>query len=58
MSRYLGLSNDEIANTFEEWNKGDLDSYLIEITRDIFRKKDEETGKVSPFLSLQKDSIL
>eukprot|EP01129_Flabellula_baltica_P010966 TRINITY_DN470_c0_g1_i1.p1 TRINITY_DN470_c0_g1~~TRINITY_DN470_c0_g1_i1.p1 ORF type:complete len:487 (-),score=150.76 TRINITY_DN470_c0_g1_i1:12-1472(-) len=41
----LGLNNDEIADVFEEWNKGDLDSYLIEITTDIFRKKDEETGE-------------
>jgi 6-phosphogluconate dehydrogenase len=38
----LGLSNEEIHNVFNEWNKGDLDSYLIEITRDIFSKKDEE----------------
>jgi 6-phosphogluconate dehydrogenase len=38
----LGLSNEEIHNVFDEWNKGDLDSYLIEITRDIFAKKDEE----------------
>jgi 6-phosphogluconate dehydrogenase len=38
----LGLSNDEIHNVFDEWNKGDLDYYLIEITRDIFAKKDEE----------------
>lgn len=45
MRRYLGMSNEEIADTFEEWNKGDLDSYLIEITRDILRKKDDETGK-------------
>jgi len=41
----LGLSNDEIHNVFADWNKGDLDSYLIEITRDIFAKKDEQTGK-------------
>ncbi len=40
-----GLSNAEIAETFTQWNKGDLDSFLIEITADIFRKKDEETGK-------------
>jgi len=46
MKRYLGLSNEEIAATFEEWNKGDLDSYLIEITRDIFRKKDESGAYV------------
>jgi 6-phosphogluconate dehydrogenase len=38
----LGLNNEEIANVFEEWNKGDLNSYLIEITRDIFRKKDDQ----------------
>ncbi|MCC6952796.1 MAG: decarboxylating NADP(+)-dependent phosphogluconate dehydrogenase [Deltaproteobacteria bacterium] len=45
MKSVLGLSNDELANVFTEWNKGDLDSFLIEITADIFRKKDEETGK-------------
>lgn len=28
----LGLSNQEIANVFAEWNKGDLDSYLIEVS--------------------------
>jgi len=39
----LGFDNEKIAATFDEWNKGDLDSYLIEITRDIFRKKDEES---------------
>ena len=41
----LGLSTDELAEVFTEWNKGELDSYLIEITADIFKKKDEETGK-------------
>lgn len=41
MKHLLHLSNAEIANVFEEWNKGDLDSYLIEITRDIFKKKDD-----------------
>eukprot|EP01116_Phalansterium_solitarium_P009062 TRINITY_DN23077_c0_g1_i1.p1 TRINITY_DN23077_c0_g1~~TRINITY_DN23077_c0_g1_i1.p1 ORF type:complete len:521 (-),score=189.97 TRINITY_DN23077_c0_g1_i1:159-1610(-) len=40
-----GMNNEEMANVFEEWNKGDLESYLIEITRDILRKKDEATGK-------------
>jgi len=45
MKNYLQLSNEEMAGVFEEWNKGDLDSYLIEITRDILRKKDEESGK-------------
>jgi len=38
----LGLSNDEIYEVFAEWNQGDLDSYLIEITRDIFSVKDPE----------------
>ena len=44
MKHSLGMSNDEIYDVFEEWNQGDLDSYLIEITRDIFSVKDEETG--------------
>jgi 6-phosphogluconate dehydrogenase len=39
-----GLTNEELAQVFDEWNKGDLDSYLIEITRDIFTVKDPETG--------------
>ena len=38
----LGLSNDELAKTFSEWNEGELSSYLIDITKDIFTKKDEE----------------
>ncbi|HEM8293406.1 MULTISPECIES: NADP-dependent phosphogluconate dehydrogenase [Providencia] len=38
----LNLSNEELAGTFAEWNKGELSSYLIEITADIFKKKDEE----------------
>ncbi|GEM47683.1 decarboxylating NADP(+)-dependent phosphogluconate dehydrogenase [Deinococcus cellulosilyticus] len=40
-----GLSNAEIAQIFSEWNTGELDSFLIEITADILTKKDEETGK-------------
>jgi 6-phosphogluconate dehydrogenase len=40
----LGLSNDELYDVFAEWNRGELDSYLIEITRDIFSVKDKETG--------------
>ena len=35
----------QLAETFAEWNKGELDSYLIEITSEIFRKIDPETGK-------------
>lgn len=38
----LDLSNDELAKTFADWNTGELNSYLIEITADIFSKKDEE----------------
>ncbi|GMB02002.1 decarboxylating NADP(+)-dependent phosphogluconate dehydrogenase [Pelosinus sp. IPA-1] len=41
----LGLSAEELYEVFDEWNKGALDSYLIEITRDIFLQKDEQTGK-------------
>lgn len=38
----LALSNEELAQTFTEWNEGELSSYLIDITKDIFTKKDEE----------------
>ena len=41
----LGLSNEELADVYADWNKGELDSYLISITADIFTKKDKETGK-------------
>jgi len=36
----VGLNNEEMAAVFKEWNKGDLDSFLIEITADILLKKD------------------
>jgi 6-phosphogluconate dehydrogenase len=42
MKELLGLNADEMHDVFEEWNKGDLDSYLIEITRDILGYKDEK----------------
>jgi len=45
MANALGLSAPELHDVFAEWNQGDLDSYLIEITRDIFAKTDPETGK-------------
>ena len=41
MKEGLGLSNEEMHAVFTEWNKGELDSYLIEITRDILGYKDE-----------------
>lgn len=40
-----GFSNDEMADIFAEWNEGDLESFLIEITSHIFKQKDPETGK-------------
>ena len=42
MRDYLGMSADEMHEVFSDWNKGELDSYLIEITRDILTKKDED----------------
>jgi 6-phosphogluconate dehydrogenase len=42
MKNGLGLSPDEMHNVFAEWNQGDLDSYLIEISRDILAKKDDD----------------
>ncbi|OCG09970.1 phosphogluconate dehydrogenase (NADP(+)-dependent, decarboxylating) [Gilliamella sp. wkB178] len=41
LKHVVGLTNEELANVFTEWNKGELDSYLIEITADIFKYKDE-----------------
>lgn len=40
-----GFSNEELADIFAEWNAGDLESFLIEITANIFKQKDPETGK-------------
>lgn len=42
MKDLLGMSADEMHEVFAEWNKGELDSYLIEITRDILAYKDED----------------
>ena len=41
MKTLLGMSNDEMYEVFKEWNEGELDSYLIAITRDILGYKDE-----------------
>ena len=41
MQNILGLSVDEMAATFSEWNAGELDSFLIEITADILTRKDD-----------------
>ncbi len=45
MKEVLGLSAKELHEVFAEWNKGELNSYLIEITSEIFTKIDPETGK-------------
>jgi 6-phosphogluconate dehydrogenase len=45
LKNVLGLSAEELHDVFKDWNQGELDSYLIEITADIFTKKDDETGK-------------
>jgi 6-phosphogluconate dehydrogenase len=45
MKNVLGLNAKELHEIFSEWNKGELDSYLVEITADILAKVDEETGK-------------
>lgn len=42
LKRALNLNNDELAKIFAEWNEGELSSYLIKITSDIFRKKDKQ----------------
>jgi len=45
LKHVLGMDTQELHEVFKEWNKGELDSYLIEITADIFTKTDDETGK-------------
>ena len=42
MRDYLAMSDDEMAEVFAEWNKGVLDSYLIGITADILKRKDDD----------------
>jgi 6-phosphogluconate dehydrogenase len=45
LKNVLGLSNEELGQVYTQWNEGELDSYLIDITSRIFSKKDDETGK-------------
>ena len=45
MRRLFGMEAGEIGEVFKEWNKGELDSYLIEITAEILGTTDEETGR-------------
>ena len=46
MRDLLGMSADEMHEVFAEWNKGELDSYLIEITKDILAYKDEDGAPI------------
>ena len=54
MQNVLGLTPDEMGDIFAEWNKGELDSFLIEITADILKQKDPVTGK--PFVDIVLDT--
>lgn len=45
LQKVLKLSADEIADVFEKWNEGELNSFLMEISYKIMRHKDEDTGK-------------
>jgi len=54
LEKALGLTPEEMARVFTQWNEGELNSYLIEITRDIMLKTDDETGR--PMLEIILDS--
>ena len=45
MKDTLGIDNDEMSEIFNEWNKGELDSFLIEITGEVLAQNDPESGK-------------
>ena len=46
LKQAVGLTNDELFDVFNAWNKTELESYLIEITRDIFSVKDPDSGEM------------
>jgi 6-phosphogluconate dehydrogenase len=54
LRRVLAMTADEMADVFDEWNGGELESYLIEITAKILRVKDPETGR--PLVDLVLDT--
>ena len=54
MRHVLGMEPAEMAEVFTEWNQGELDSYLIEITAEILAKTDDESGK--PMIDLILDA--
>jgi len=44
LHRGIGLNNDELHEVFKQWNEGELQSFLVEITADIFKQQDDKTG--------------
>ncbi len=54
LKNVLGMDAEELHDTFAKWNEGELNSYLIEITADIFTKTDPWTGK--PVVDIIKDT--
>lgn len=54
MKKLLGLTAPEFYEVFSSWNQGELNSYLIDITAQVFKKKDPETGKYLVDLILDK----
>jgi 6-phosphogluconate dehydrogenase len=46
MKTYLGINIDDMHEVFKVWNEGELNSYLIEITRDILAHKDDEGNSI------------
>lgn len=50
LKHLLHMNNEELAKTFTEWNKGELNSYLIDITKDIFIKKDNNGNYLIDFI--------
>jgi 6-phosphogluconate dehydrogenase len=54
LKRGAGLNNDELREVFKKWNEGDMQSFLLEITADIFTHKDADTGQSMVDLILDK----
>lgn len=50
LKNLLNMSNEELSSTFSEWNKGELNSYLIEITKNIFIEKDKNGKYLIDFI--------
>ena len=54
LKNVLGLNNQELHDVFEQWNQGDLDSFLIEITTRIFTRRDDESDHLLVDMILDK----